>query len=325
MPSARTYKSGSVIYFAGDRAERVFVLKSGRVSLRSTDIETGVENRDFIRTGEFFGVKSALGGYPREEDAMVESDAAVVIFSVREFEALASQNTRIILQMLKVFSNQLRRIQGKVRNVMAVEEQKNPERGLYEIGEFYLQKRRYRQACYALGRYIELYPQGQWVADARRKLREAEDYAQRYGDGKGPQQPADRQPTRPKLSGVAERFYQGETLAAQGDYAQAIRVFTEVATSGDADYVAPAQYAIGQSLYQMKQYEKGIQQLQAFIKGHTHAEQVPDALYLIGAAYAALGDNDRAETFLKQILRTEGVSDETRRKATKQLRQIKAA
>ena len=70
MPKAVQYSANSVIYFSGDFDARVFLLHSGHIALNSLDIETGAQVTEYIKTGEFFGVKSALGNYPREESAM---------------------------------------------------------------------------------------------------------------------------------------------------------------------------------------------------------------------------------------------------------------
>ena len=71
MPKVGTYRANSVIYFQGDLGDKIFVLQRGRVTLNYNDIETGKLIREIIQTGEFFGVKSALGRYPREENAVV--------------------------------------------------------------------------------------------------------------------------------------------------------------------------------------------------------------------------------------------------------------
>ena len=78
MPKAVQYTKGSIIYFSGDRDERVFILQQGIVILTSTDIETGTAVTEQIRNGEFFGVKSSLGRFPREETATVVTDTIVV-------------------------------------------------------------------------------------------------------------------------------------------------------------------------------------------------------------------------------------------------------
>ena len=93
-PKAVQYKANSIVYFRGDLNERVFILKAGRVVLKYNDIETGQEMQDLIQTGEFFGVKSALGHYPREETAVVLQDSSMVTFSVPEFEHVALNDER---------------------------------------------------------------------------------------------------------------------------------------------------------------------------------------------------------------------------------------
>jgi CRP-like cAMP-binding protein len=59
LPKPAVFKANSVVYFQGDVDERIYILKSGRIVLRSRDIETGQDINDLIQTGEFFGVKSA--------------------------------------------------------------------------------------------------------------------------------------------------------------------------------------------------------------------------------------------------------------------------
>ncbi|HNN59117.1 MAG TPA: cyclic nucleotide-binding domain-containing protein, partial [Leptospiraceae bacterium] len=57
MPIARNYNGGSIVYFAGDKGDEVYVLQSGRVLLISTALDTGEEIREDVQIGEFFGVK----------------------------------------------------------------------------------------------------------------------------------------------------------------------------------------------------------------------------------------------------------------------------
>ena len=180
-PKAAQYKANSIVYFRGDLNERVYILKSGRVVLKYNDIETGQEMQDVIKTGEFFGVKSALGKYPREETAVVLQDSAMVTFSVPEFEQVAMKNTRIIVKMLKVFSTQLRRIHKQVRNLLSTGEQVNPEEGLYNIGQYYLNTKKYKQALYAFRRYLTYYPSGKFAGDANDSIQLCERYVQGGG------------------------------------------------------------------------------------------------------------------------------------------------
>jgi CRP-like cAMP-binding protein len=97
------------------RREGRYILQTGQVNLVYQDIETGEDGHDFVQTGEFLGVKSTLGRYPREENAIALQDTTVMAFTVPEFESLVMSNTRIIMQMLKLF---VRRIYDSKRRFM---------------------------------------------------------------------------------------------------------------------------------------------------------------------------------------------------------------
>jgi len=80
MPKALQYRPSSVIFFQGDIGDKIYILQAGKVSLNYTDIENGQDIHDLVQPGEFFGVKSAMGRYPREENALVLQDSAVVAY-----------------------------------------------------------------------------------------------------------------------------------------------------------------------------------------------------------------------------------------------------
>ena len=355
MPKAMNFKANSVIYFQGDVSDRIYILKTGRVSLTSNDIETGQEIHDHIQTGEFFGVKSAFGKYPREEDAVVLSDSSVVVFSVAEFEQLVASNTRVIMKMLKVFSNQLRRIHAKVRSLLALEEQVEPEVGLFRIGEYYLRKKQYNEAAYVFRRFVEIYPNSGSATQARDHLKTAQTYAQKYGQGKGPAISGLSAPgsTKPAASGgrgggneggarrqqaTAEKgrtetgtvnpsalFQAGESLARKGSFDDAIAKFKQVASeSEDDEYKAKALYEIGRCLYNSERYEQTIKHLSALVQKNPRMDNLPDALYYVGESYRHMGEDDRAKGFFNKVLSLSNVSRELTPKVKRALEALEA-
>ncbi|MCL2129340.1 MAG: Crp/Fnr family transcriptional regulator [Treponema sp.] len=208
MPKPLQYNAGSLIYFQGDPAEKVFIVQSGKVNLVYQDIETGLDVHDMVQTGEFFGVKSALGRYPREENAVALQNATVMAFTVAEFEALAMANTRIIMKMLKVFSNQLRKLHKQVNSLMLKEDQLNPEAGLFSVGEYYLKSRNFRQARYVFSRYLTFYPSGRNAAQAASNLQQAETALAKTGGAPGGNDSPSSQPAaRKELTNTAKAFY----------------------------------------------------------------------------------------------------------------------
>ena len=160
-PIARTYKAGSIIYFEGDMGKEIYVLQKGRVILISTSLDQKSEVKEDVRKGEFFGVKSILGHHPREETAQVLTDTVVLVFRSSEFEALSLKNTRIVLQMLKVFSSQLRKVHNKVRELLGEMSIDETSIELVKVAEYYYKNNQLDEALHGYEAYLNNYPNGQ--------------------------------------------------------------------------------------------------------------------------------------------------------------------
>jgi len=158
MPKAMQYSKGSVIYFSGDKDERIFILQKGMILLTSTDIETGAPVTEYIREGEFFGVKSALGHFPREESATVFTDSVCISMTVQEFENLFSSNKQIIMKMLKVFSNQLRKIHKKIEDILHDEISEDQFEGMENVAKSFYEDEEYKSCADVCLKFLKLFP-----------------------------------------------------------------------------------------------------------------------------------------------------------------------
>lgn len=320
-----TYKANSVIYFRGDASKKIYILQSGRIILKREDIETAQEVQESIQTGEFFGVKSALGKYPRDEDAIVTGDANVVVFTVQEFETLVSQNMRVGMKMLKVFSNQLRRIHSKVRTLLALDEQKNPEDGLFHNAEFYLKKKKYQEAIHILRTFIKNYPNSRYIANARNYLKVAEDYAQKYGANNGPSIINDEMAPDRARAGAARKpavnlpeekaYYDAVSLESQGNFSQAMEQFNQILTSQAGSEVGrKASFEIGRCFFGLKQFELCIKHFGGMLKQYPDMPELPDALFHVGQCYERLNEKNKALSVYERILQMQDLEDDVRRK-----------
>lgn len=160
-PTLRTYKAGSIIYFIEDRGSEIYVLQKGRVMLISRSLDHMSEVKEDVNKGEFFGVKSALGMYPREETAQVLADTVVLVFTPQAFEVFCLKNPRIVLQMLKVFSGQLRKVHRKVREVLGESGEQDTSVELLRTAEYFYKQSEGDHARYALEAVQRNYPHGQ--------------------------------------------------------------------------------------------------------------------------------------------------------------------
>ena len=329
MPKPLQYRSGNLIYFQGDPADKVFILQTGRVNLVYQDIETGQDVHDLVQPGEFFGVKSALGRYPREENAVAIQDSTVMAFTAPEFEALAMANTRIIMKMLKVLSNQLRKIHKQVSSLMAKEEQ-NPEAGLFSVGEYYLKSKRYSQARYVFSRYLTYYPSGRNAAQAANNLQQAEMAIAKSGMASpGPKiEAADSGEGAPRqdLSDTAKSYYDAVSLVSQQKYQQAYLAFKKIVDANqDPEYTAKSTFEIGSCLFMLNKYEDCIRYYTMMITKYPRHPDLADALFYMGQSYERSSSKDQAATFYKKILSmSENEDDGAHIKARRALKALEA-
>jgi len=309
MPKPAQYRSGSLIYFHGDPADKIYILQSGKASLVYQDIESGADVRDPVQPGEFFGVKSALGRYPREENAVALSDVTVMIFTVPEFEAVAMANSRIIMKMLKVFSNQMRRVHKQVSKVMAKEEAP-PADGLFNIGEFYLKNKRFSHAKHVFSRYLTFYPSGKNAVQATKYLELAEDSLNRYGDGKGPGVTVSKtaSPVSSVLSStdaekISKSYHEAVAMVSQGKYQEAFMSFKLIVDSNaNPEWTAKASFEIGRCMYLLNKYEDSLKYYTNMLTNYPKHPDFKETMYIMGQCNENIGRKDQAIAFYKKIL-----------------------
>ena len=158
MPKAISYTKGSIIYFEGDTDDRVFILQKGHANITTTDVETRAQTSEQIKQGEFFGVKSAIGHFPREETVMTLDDVVCISLTSQEFETMFCNNKQLIMKMLRVFSNQLRQIHKKTESVLNNNESFNQMDGLFSVAKAFYNDEEWQSCEDVCKTYLKLYP-----------------------------------------------------------------------------------------------------------------------------------------------------------------------
>ncbi|HYW83716.1 MAG TPA: tetratricopeptide repeat protein, partial [Spirochaetia bacterium] len=250
-------------------------------------------------------------------------------FSVPEFEQVASKNTRIITKMLKVFSNQLRRIHRQVQNLMVSDEQVNPETGLFKIGEYYMNNKRYAQALHAYKRYLVYYPSGAYAADVTNKIMQAEEFVSKYGSGGPPASsapsaaPAQSAAAAGELPDLAQAYYNAVSLISQEKYSEAYKAFKKMLDGGaDPEYSSKAEFEMAKCLFYLKQYDSCIKSFSAIVQKFPKHPEMKDALFFVARSYEEKGDKARAGGLFKKIISMGTEDDPVVRKTKKALRAL---
>lgn len=171
MPKAVPYKKGSIIFFAGDKDDRIFILQKGNITLTGEDLQTGAQIVENLHEGEFFGVKSALSHMPRIETANVQSDAVVVLLTPQEFEKIFGRNPAVIGKMLHVFSKNLRDLHKRTEELLKSEEHfVSPEEGMIRVAKSFEQAEEYRSACSVCNLILSRFHEGERKAEVEKLL-----------------------------------------------------------------------------------------------------------------------------------------------------------
>jgi TolA-binding protein len=268
------------------------------------DIETGENMKQTVLPGEFFGVISALGRFPREENAIVASEeAAVDVFTVPEFELYAMSDTKIILNLLKAISAQTRQTHTRIA-VLSKPVKVSPDEGLFGIGEKYLKSGKYSRAKYVFTRYLDVYPKGKDATKADINLHIAEDALEHAAQRSG--KPVERFDPR-------RAFYVAINLIKTEKYKEAMRIFAQVAASDDTDWAAKGTYEIGRCLYLLGRFEDCLKHYQKMLLLDPKHPDIKDAMFYMGQACERTDQKDLAVDWYKKIIAMPtSVNDKTR-------------
>ncbi len=95
----------------------------------------------------------------------------------------------------------------------------------------------------------------------------------------------------------------GATLFRRGEFMAAIRAFEVFRMDYPASALSPnAQYWIGISHFNLKDYANARAAQEALLKVHPDSPKVPDALLAIASAQSEMGDNGQARNTLQDII-----------------------
>lgn len=308
----RVYKSGSIVYFTGDNSDRVYILKQGQAQSIFLSEETGYETRELINIGEFFGVKSILGTYPQEDTVQCLTDCVVIIITYEEFESLVSKNKPIIIKMLKVFSNQLRRINKRVRELVENdinEEAPDSLEGLYGIGEFYFRNKKYRNALYAYKRYLQYADEdSSFYNTVKEKIEECKDELDITDDSDIA--PPDNIGTalnnssniRTQIEINDPEYKKAVDYYNSNDFINSIKIFNNLLKSQNTAAAENAIFYIGKCYYNINKYENASNVLLAGIKKYPKSKNVKEAILYLAKSCEGLGNNTKAKAYYQKVI-----------------------
>ena len=107
----------TTVFHAGDPADAVFVVASGRVKV----VITSSDGKEFILTvlgaGQVFGEMALLESAPRSASIVTLSAVEVLVISRSDFQRLLDSSPRISQRLMAILSRRLRRANAKMESL----------------------------------------------------------------------------------------------------------------------------------------------------------------------------------------------------------------
>jgi CRP/FNR family cyclic AMP-dependent transcriptional regulator len=120
--------AGAVLFRAGDRGDRMYLIEAGRVRIHIQDAGGDELTLAELGGGDFFGEMSILDGKPRSAQATVTEDARLAVLSREDFLDFVRRTPEVALRMLSAITERLRHTDELLRrrvsrNLNEVEEE----------------------------------------------------------------------------------------------------------------------------------------------------------------------------------------------------------
>ena len=117
LAQVKKLEKDTTVFHAGDPADSVFVVASGRVKV----VITSSDGKEFILTvlgaGQVFGEMALLESAPRSASVVTLSSVEVLVINRTDFQRLLESNPRISLRLMAILSRRLRRANSKMESL----------------------------------------------------------------------------------------------------------------------------------------------------------------------------------------------------------------
>jgi len=191
--------------------------------------------------------------------------------------------------MLKVFSNQMRRVHQQIAKLKEKEDV-NPDEGLFAIGERYLKLKRYAHAKYIFSRYLVHYPTGARAVLAAKNLKLAENAIANTA-------------VKSQLQGTAKEYREAISLISNHEYEKAIEAFKKIiGTCKEAEWISKSEFSIGNCLFLLEKFEDCIRHFSDLLSKNPKHPDAKEAMFFIGQASERSGNKAQASAWYNKIL-----------------------
>lgn len=111
ITSAQTLEKGEMVYMAGDRGGKLYVLHTGRVKISRLNMSGKEQVIRVIGPGEFMGELSLFGSMPLTDNAEVIETSTMCVIDGESLKALMAKYTSIAFKVMDELSRRLEKVE----------------------------------------------------------------------------------------------------------------------------------------------------------------------------------------------------------------------
>ncbi len=111
-------KKKSFIYSMGESAEKVYILKEGRIKITRLTEDGKELTIDILEPGDIFGEMAIAGESERETNAEALEDSFICAMSKGDFERFIAENPGVSMSITKWFGSRLRKVENRLENLI---------------------------------------------------------------------------------------------------------------------------------------------------------------------------------------------------------------
>jgi len=111
-------KKKSFIYNMGDSAEKIYILKEGRIKITRLTEDGKELTIDILEPGDIFGEMVIAGESERETSAEALEDSFICAMGKNDFERFIAENPGVSMGITKWFGSRIRKVESRLENLI---------------------------------------------------------------------------------------------------------------------------------------------------------------------------------------------------------------
>ncbi len=204
------YKKGTLVTVSGsDTKGQFYVISEGKVRIqRSIDLAGVAETDNMLIEGDYFNVIETMSGHTVMDTADAYTNVKLVVVKKSQFTEFAKRHISIVMNFLNHFSKKLTFFNDLISKQSGTAEEENGQKRvskIFDIAEFYLDKKYYNRALYCYVKYIAYDPEGEHVKTAKERISKLTPYAK------------DAMNTQNQESGMIKTYKDGTMLCCDNE------------------------------------------------------------------------------------------------------------